>query len=332
MSATVAPDKILKELADLWVSLGKQGEGENGAGVLRACSMTLVVLTEESDDLMELGETIAALMPEHPARAIVVRLSGAGERALTERVYSQCWMPFGQRRQICCEQIELTASDASLEDLPSVVLPLAVADLPLILWCRTARLLGKPGFYRIAAMARKVIVDSGQVGDGVSAVMHMAAVSQGDVLLGDLSWARLTRWREMLSQLFENPEYLSQVTNIEKIRLTYGVGHEVTARLMGTWVKDCLAAIGVKAHMELAPAEAGGPSLRVELEGPGINMMMVREADRLVATVNGLSNCTNLPQPTEYLLMREELGIVRKDPIFEQTLAAAAAHAYPSEG
>jgi hypothetical protein len=135
----------------------------------------------------------------------------------------------------------------------------------------------------------------------------------------------------MLSQLFENPEYLSQVTKIEKIRLTYGEHHEVTARLMGTWVKDSLADAGAHAHMELA-LDAGGPSLRVELEGPELNIMMVREGDRLVATVNGLSNCTNLPQPTEYLLLREELGIVRKDPVFERTLTAAAAHAYPSEG
>ena len=28
------------------------------------------------------GETVAALMPEHPARAILVRLRGEGERAL----------------------------------------------------------------------------------------------------------------------------------------------------------------------------------------------------------------------------------------------------------
>jgi hypothetical protein len=26
-------------------------------------------------------------------------------------------MPFGQRRQICCEQVEITASDAALADL-----------------------------------------------------------------------------------------------------------------------------------------------------------------------------------------------------------------------
>jgi hypothetical protein len=87
MSATLAPDHILKELADLWVSFGKQ-EAEGGSGVLRACSMTLVVLAEESEDVGALGETVAALMPEHPARTIIIRLRGAGEHSLAERVYA----------------------------------------------------------------------------------------------------------------------------------------------------------------------------------------------------------------------------------------------------
>jgi glucose-6-phosphate dehydrogenase assembly protein OpcA len=330
MSATVAPDHILKELADLWISLGKHGEGDGDAGVLRACSMTLVVLAEESDDVMAMGETIAALMPEHPARAVVVRVSGAGERALTERVYSQCWMPFGQRRQICCEQIELTASDASLEDLPSVVLPLAVPDLPLILWCRTSRILGMPGFYRIAAMARKLIVDSAQVADPVAALLRMAVVARSGVLLGDLSWTRLTRWREMLSQVFENHEYVGQLTKIGSVRVTFGDAYEVAGRLMGVWVTNALSDVGVPVSLEVAPAAPGGPTLRVELHGEGLAMELVREQDRLVITVNGLSNCTNLPQPNDYALMREELGIIRHDPIFDRTLESAAALAFPT--
>ena len=83
-----------------------------------------------------------------------------GERALSERVYQQCWKPFGQRRQICCEQIELTASDAALGDLPSVLLPLAVPDLPVILWCRSPRLFRHEEFGEIAGNATKVVIDS----------------------------------------------------------------------------------------------------------------------------------------------------------------------------
>ena len=50
----MSPDHILKELAALWVSLAKPGvslakpgQSETGAGVLRACSMTFVIVTEE---------------------------------------------------------------------------------------------------------------------------------------------------------------------------------------------------------------------------------------------------------------------------------------------
>src|SRR5664279_1096738 len=170
MSATVSPESILKELAALWTQEGKQGD----AGVLRACSMTLVAIAEADDDAAALGETIAALMPEHPARSILIRLLGDRERALSQRVYQQCWKPFGQRQQICCEQIEITASDPALADLPSVILPLAVPDLPTILWCRSPRLVQRPELPDIARMATRVVVDSASAGDSADAVWRMA--------------------------------------------------------------------------------------------------------------------------------------------------------------
>jgi hypothetical protein len=56
-----------------------------------------------------------------------------------------------------------------------------------------------------------------------------------------------------------------------------------------------------------------------------------RQENRLVTTVNEQSNCTNLPTASDYLLMREELGIVNRDAIFERTLAAAARLAVSSK-
>ena len=113
MSATINPDRVLHELSDLWVSLGKH-DGDESTGVLRACAMTLVVLAEAAEDANAIGETLAALMREHPSRAIVIRIADSTEPALEAKVLAQCWMPFGQRRQICCEQIEISASNPSL--------------------------------------------------------------------------------------------------------------------------------------------------------------------------------------------------------------------------
>jgi glucose-6-phosphate dehydrogenase assembly protein OpcA len=326
----VAPEHILRELADLWVSLGKQGQDEGGAGVLRACTLTLVVLAEASDDAAALGETIAALMPEHPARTIVVKLSGAGEHALAERVYAQCWMPFGQRRQICCEQIEITASDAALADLPSVVLPLAAPDLPVMVWSRSARLFEMPPFGAIARMAAKVVVDSAGFADAKRTLRLLAETARGGVLLGDLAWTRLTRWREMLARLFENRKYLAKLAGISSVQVSYNGEFATSAWYMGAWIADALRDAGVSARAEVE-AGTGPASLSVELAGGGFRVKLARREDRLVITVDNAENCTNLPQPDDYLLMREELGIVRRDAVFERALASAARLAYATD-
>jgi glucose-6-phosphate dehydrogenase assembly protein OpcA len=317
MGATVAPDRILRELSDLWVSLGKEGQAADGAGVLRACSMTLVVLAEEADDVTDLGETIAALMPEHPARTVLIRLRGDAERTLSERVYSQCWMPFGQRRQICCEQIEITASDSALGDLASVMLPLAVADLPVIVWCRSARLAEMPEFRQIAALADRIVLDSSAFPDARDVLRRLTEWGSIGVKFGDLAWTRLTRWREMLSQVFENPRHLAQLAKITKVRVKYAKPNETMARYMAAWIATALP------HPEVTVEGDGDTSLEVNLDGEGFHLQLVRREDRLIITVNDLSHCTNMSLPTDYLLLREELGIVHRDPVFEKTLAAA---------
>jgi glucose-6-phosphate dehydrogenase assembly protein OpcA len=326
----VAPEHILRELDDLWVTLDKQGQAESGAGVLRACTLTLVVLAEASDDAAALGETIAALMPEHPARTIVVKLSGAGEHALAERVYAQCWMPFGERRQICCEQIEITASDAALADLPSVVLPLAAPDLPLIVWSRSARLFEMPPFGAIARMAAKVVVDSAAFAEPKRTLRLLAETARRGVLLGDLAWTRLTRWREMLARLFENRNYLAKLARISSVRVVYTGEFATSAWYMGAWVADALRDAGVSAQVVVGPG-SGPASLSVELAGGGFRVQLARQQDRLVISVDDAQNCTNLPQPGDYLMMREELGIVRRDAVFERTLASAARLAYATD-
>jgi glucose-6-phosphate dehydrogenase assembly protein OpcA len=326
MSEALPAEKILHDLANLWVSQGRQAQTEEGAGVLRACTMTLVVLAEEGDDVSSLGETIAALMPQHPARAIVIRLNGAAGGVLEQRVYAQCWKPFGQRRQICCEQIEIMAPDRALAGLPWVVLPLAVPDLPLIVWCRSARLLAREEFAAIAALARKVVVDSKPMGsDTLRTVAGL--IDRGGPIIGDLSWTRLTRWREVLAQVFENRENLARLAQIEQVSVDFvGEGPAVNW-YMGAWILDVLNAAGAHARLTAGDGQnAGRPAL--SLEGPGFHLEMARRKERLVISCNGLSSCTSLPPATDYLLMREELEIVRHDPIFERTVASALRLAY----
>ena len=319
--AVAPPEKILKELADLWVTEGKQEAGVAAHGVLRACTMTLIAITEDREDPADLGETIAALMPEHPARTIVIRLTGAGERSIAQRVFAQCWMPFGQRRQICCEQVEITCSDASLGDLPSVVLPLEVPDLPVILWCRSPRLLGMADFPALAAMARRVVVDSSALTDAPAALRRLADEAAHGMLLGDLAWTRLTRWRQTLAQVFEDPRHAARLTGAARITVCDGGAVTTQALYMGTWMAGALEAAGVSSTVHV---RTKAQQTFAELECGDFHARLERQDDHLVSTFDGLSQYTLLPKPDDYLLLREELGIVNHDPVFEKTLASAA--------
>jgi glucose-6-phosphate dehydrogenase assembly protein OpcA len=326
--AVAPPEKILKDLADLWVNTGKQQDGEAAHGVLRACSMTLIVVTEDREDPAGLGETIAALMPEHPARTIVIRLTGAGERSISQRVFAQCWMPFGQRRQICCEQVEIVCSDASLGDVPSVVLPLEVPDLPVVLWCRSPRLLDMPEFPALAAVARRLVVDSGAMPDAATALRRVAEEAKRGRLLGDLAWTRLTRWRQALAQIFEDPHHVEQLTGSARITICDGGAVTTRAIYMAAWMAGALESAGVKASAQI---HCQAQQTFAELESGAFHARLERQDGHLATTVDGLSQCVLLPTPGDYLLLREELGILDRDPAFEKTLASATEFAYATE-
>jgi glucose-6-phosphate dehydrogenase assembly protein OpcA len=301
---TIDPEKIRKELSDLWTNLGKEKEGD--PGVLRACSMTLIAAADETHDPGAIGETIAMLMREHPSRAIVVRVRDSAQQYLASQVLAQCWMPFGDRRQICCEQVEIVASKVSLADLPAVLLPLTVADLPVVLWAGSL-----PGLNALKGIAGKVIVDSEKLG-GFPAVLETATTHR----VGDLAWVRLTRLRELIAQIFENKSYLAELDGLTRARITYtGEQPSTSAFYLAAWLERSQVIWERGEHNAVALEDAGG--------GVHTRISMV-EAGGVEVNVRGQITHAVFPEATDYTLLREELSIAGPDAVFEAVLPKAA--------
>jgi hypothetical protein len=335
VSATIQPENILRELAELWVSLGKETDHGQSSGVLRACAMTLITLAEETEDPTEVWSTMAALMPEHPSRAMVIRFHQSSARELSSRVFSQCWMPFGHRRQICCEQIEISASDGSLPDLAAVVLPLTVPDLPVIVWCRSARVFGLPDFSQIAKIAHKLLLDSSSFPDSAAILAEIERRSLAGRVLGDLAWTRLTRVRELISQIFESRSYLARLSEVAEVKVSFGGSVPPTAAYyLAAWLLDGLESAGAHARLswDPTPGDPPGQLSRIELAGAAedglhIAICVSREGDRRCGDVqiDSLASHTVFPPENDYVLLREDLSIPRRDPVYEKSLKRAAA-------
>src|ERR1035441_5833077 len=207
-----------------------------------------------------------------------------------------------------------------------------VPDLPVILWCRSARLVRRPEFGEIARMATKVVIDSARDTDAIDAIRRMAdAVRSGGAGLvwADLAWTRLTRWRETLARVFENRDTLAHLAEVDSVQVRFGPSFETAAWYLAAWAANALASVGQVVTPVVSKQDE---SLCLELSGGLFHVKLSRQDDRLVTVVNEQSNCTNLPRPADYHMMREELGIVRRDAVFEATLASAARLAGSSSG
>jgi glucose-6-phosphate dehydrogenase assembly protein OpcA len=306
--SVVKPDKLLHDLSDIWLSMAKP-DSESGSGVLRACSMTLVVVVDDEDDAMELGETLSLLMKEHPSRAIVIRLR-EGSDQLDGRVFAQCWKPFGHGQQICCEQVELTVSLNRLADVPSIVSPLTVPDLPSVVWFRSSRIASAPDISGILALGRKLIVDSSRPGSPSFA--DIRTLAGAGFVVGDLAWTRLTALRQLVAQLLE-PKDLPNVKSVVIEHCGHDAGAE--AKYLQAWLRSSLPAATVDFHR--TGADGSGRIQKLRIDGD-INIAV---NDSCADYESGaLHHRANLSSGSEHGLLDEELGIMKHDMVFERAL------------
>jgi glucose-6-phosphate dehydrogenase assembly protein OpcA len=308
---TIKPDNILHELSELWTSLSQDKAGEHeGAGVLRACAMTLIAFVDDESDSMALSETLAQIMRAHPSRAIVVRLRADAGGILESRVFAQCWMPFGQHRQICCEQVEISVSLDRVADIPSIVSPLTAPDVPRVVWFRSSRIESVPDIGDLMALGDKMIVDSAR--PGAPAFADLRVLANAGYIVGDLAWTRLTKLRELIAQLLDGRDLKS----IHNVSIEYsGIEALPGVKYLQAWFRSALTSVAV----DLRHVDATGPAkLQAIRIGTDIN---IRVGTNCAEYETGeLKQRANLSQCAESDLLDEELNIMTHDRIFERVL------------
>ncbi len=309
MADSLKPDKILKELGELWTTMSKPepGEGTPEGGVLRACAMTLIAIVDDADDSQDLGETLASLMKDHPSRAIVIRLAEKPD-ILEGRVFAQCWMPFGHRRQICCEQVEITVSANRLEDIPPIVSPITVPDLPCTVWVKTASMPESAAAQKVLALGNRIILDSNRAGKAGIATLRKC-LDRG-FLVGDLAWTRITEVRELLAQMIEGV----RLEQIESAAVDY-CSAQPTADVL--YLAGWIESIYPGRRVALRHVEGSGNIREVRIE-PGIQVNLSGGCADF--RLGRLKEHASFHGGGDYDLLNEELRIAVHDRVFERVL------------
>ncbi len=311
----IRAEKLLKDLANVWKELGQT---ENEYAVVRACALTLLVATTGEGDEQDVAGTLGDLMHSHPSRYVVLRLVERPAPEFSARVFAQCQLAFGRRQQLCCEQIEFTATRDRIADFHAVALGLTVADLPVLLWIRDARLLLDKDFQTLLPLARPLIVDSAQFVDAAAGLRELAHWRAGGWRIKDLNWSRITVWRETIAQMFETGACHKLLSKIDKVEVKGRFGPTGTdVQYLAAWLRERLPGAQITA--------TGSGLQRVRLAAGGQRLEVFDAGEALVASsLDGMVTRVPDPERSDADLLGEELSILGSDPIYDATLRAAA--------
>lgn len=316
-SQAIRPDDLLKELNAYWrnagggTDAGTEGSGESGGVQLRACSMTLICFADDEEEPARLNEMLASLMHEHPSRLIVVRLRD-GEDELAAQVSSQCWRPFGHQREICCEQVELTASIDRLTDAASIVGPLAAPDLPKVVVLRSARLVRAGALRKILPLGNKVLVDSSR--PGAPGFGEIGGLLDAGHITGDLAWTRLTPIRALLAQLLDQRRPAAIVIEYS------GKEAGPETRYLQAWLQISLPDTAVSLRGTGTSSECGGALGQPTCVRVDRDLAVTMCPGGADYDAKATRQRASMPARTEEQLLNEELGIVSHDRVFERAL------------
>jgi glucose-6-phosphate dehydrogenase assembly protein OpcA len=329
MAAAITPEQVLRKLQSNWSQLAS--DQTHAGGVLKACSMTLVVTAPDQADAEDVQMILGALMHDHPSRALVIwrnnQVSDAGG-SLDAREFAKCFKPFGRNEQICSEGIEVMIGTARMEEVARFILPLRVPDLPVVLWCRGA--LDQTYMYRtrfnpLYALAGKIIFDSYGVADAEAAIEFLRGQKAAGNRIADLHWTRLTGWREVLASMFDDAALRPEDVKSVKVGYT-GADPATCARYYAAWIRSSLPGVPVSLVSEPRSPGSGQPSSNPGLHSVSLRLtndeLRISQSDSGLA-VDGCSRSHQAPLPSTSVdaLMREELRILGPDAVWDRVLA-----------
>ncbi|HVG21051.1 MAG TPA: glucose-6-phosphate dehydrogenase assembly protein OpcA [Blastocatellia bacterium] len=267
---------IEKELTSLW----KQASEDEHSGVVRVSILNLLVYVPADSDIGKLDDIMIDVTASHPCRAILIIAEREGERpVLAAQVTSRCTLPTPTSKQVCCEQVTITASESHLDEVPSALAPLLISDLPVYLWWRAVpKRMDKEMFGRLVDLSDRVIIDSALFNDPGGDIVNMAAVLTETprwTALSDLNWARLTAWRALIAGFYDVADYRPLLDKLSRVTIEYAppsndaAAIPARALLLGGWLSSRLGW-----RLSEPPAKPAGKAQTFDLNADGRKVTM----------------------------------------------------------
>ena len=231
------PD-IEKTFREIWKNT--TGDGSDKA-VVKASTLNLIITFNNKKQYLETLDMIPEITSQNPCRIIMVLINPELDtEQITSYISAFCQPPRQDGKQLCCELITLETGTAGENHLPGILLPLLLPDLPVFLWSPYNLFLNNLKFQDFHKNIERVILYSPDTFDSINELYKMAGyVLKASKIskISDMTWAKLTNWREAVARFFDLREREHYLHNIEKIYIEHvSDGIPTDAYLLAGWL------------------------------------------------------------------------------------------------
>lgn len=326
--------------------------------VTETAVLNIVVSAQTQQLLEEACDIVAQLSQRHPSRSIFFLREPEAADNLAADVNAFCTFMPGAPRQVCCEQIRVTASGSYAQQLHSIARPLLLPDIPTFVWWRGQPPLATPMYDRLREMASRMVVDSsGFRGAFIELSREALQCQSAACALSDLAWGRLEGWREQVARLFDPPDTRAYLARLDSVHInTATADYPTEAILLLGWLAAQLS-WRLDAPMEMHDDQwscsfqgEGGPIsctiegvaeegleglpdtiLSLELSGGGGSFTLTADPsssslqqritiDGRVLTDGGIG----MQAPALLQVLSRELELLERDAVYERAVAMGA--------
>ncbi|RGE17935.1 glucose-6-phosphate dehydrogenase assembly protein OpcA [Leucobacter sp. wl10] len=195
---------------------------ESGVAALGRVLTLVIAATGSLDEAVVEAANDAS--NEHPMRVIVLltRPEGAPRLDAEIRVGADAG---------ASEVVVLRAYGDVCTGVESLVSGLLLPDAPVVVWW-PGDAPERPGSDPLGRIAQRRITDSASITDAAEQARRIDAYTPGDT---DLAWTRLTRWREHLAAMLDQPPF-DAVTSVDVV----GKAGSMSTQLLAAWLQLAL--------------------------------------------------------------------------------------------
>jgi glucose-6-phosphate dehydrogenase assembly protein OpcA len=192
----------------------------------RTAVMTIIAVAPADEQAYAATNALRLLGGNHPARILIVRPDPDEVASISAR--ASLYEVRGDHHQINFEEVMLSVCGQAALHLDSVVEAFTLSDLPVVVWYVSS--VPDPTD-PLLSVATAVLLDSRDANDAVELRSLLGLARRRTVV--DLSWVRLTPWRELLAALFDPPSLRPWIQGVEQVEVRGKAGPR---QLLGGWL------------------------------------------------------------------------------------------------